>query len=167
MQGKTKKMKLSQNTKLAIYNKIVASLNVKDSGTIAKELQKKIDYVQPKWFVEFYKQTLKTCSKQGLSFITYKTDTIGSFRHYNFWVECEFFDTQECKQLFLLARQEVEQIKEDLKKLKESIFAVNTDKAFLVVFPQWEQQLNESLPTRKVNMPAIAMDVSFLDKYKK
>nr|DAP74752.1 MAG TPA: hypothetical protein [Caudoviricetes sp.] len=160
-------MKLSQNTKLAIYNKIVASLNVKGFGTIAKELQEKIDDVQPKWFVEFYKSTLKICSKQGLSFTTYKTDTIGSGQYYHFWVEYEFFDAQECKQLFLLARQEVEQIKEDLKKLKESILAVNTDKAFLVVFPQWEQQLNESLPTRKVNMPAIAMDVSYLDKYKK
>lgn len=36
-------MKLSQNTKLAIYNKIVASLNVKGFGTIAKELQEKLD----------------------------------------------------------------------------------------------------------------------------
>lgn len=160
-------MKLSQNTKLAIYNKIVASLKVKGFGTIAKELQEKLDDVQPKWFVEFYKSTLKTCSEQGLSFTTYKADTIGSDRYYHFWVEYEFWGTQECKQLFLLARQEVKQIKEDLKKLKESILAVNTDKAFLVVFPQWEQQLNESLPTRKVNMPAIAMDVSYLDKYKK
>jgi len=159
-------MKLSQNTKLEIYNKIVASLNVKGFGTIAKELQEKIDDVQPKWFVEFYKSTLKTCSEQGLSFTTYKTDTIGSGRYYHFWVEHEFFNSQRCKQLFLLARQEVDQIKEDLKKLKESILAVNTDKAFLIAFPQWEQQLNKSLPTRKVNMPAIKMDVSYLDKYK-
>ena len=158
-------MKLSKQVKENIYSKIIKAHDIKNAHQIGKELQDEIDKEQPLWFVEWYKSTLEKATGQKLNFYTYVSVTIG-YSSVSLWVEVDFLKSKRCKALIDKARSTADEIIRDLKNLKDTILSVDTDKAFLIIFPQWESQLLESLPPRKAGLPATPADVSYLDKYK-
>lgn len=159
-------MKLSTKTKENIYYKVLKTLDIKQASQYAEELQEQIDKEQPKDFVEFYKSTLKRIQGQRIAFTTFIQVELGRLYFYLF-VDYDFVQSDRYKEMVSKVQSEIAATNLDLKKLKETILAVSTDKAFLVMFPQWEQQLLESLPVRTVNLPTTVADVSYLDKYKK
>lgn len=158
-------MKLSKQVKEVIYFKIVNTLNIKKARQFAEELQVDIDKEQDQKFVKFYKSVLKQMQGQRLTFASHVGCRL-QHNIFNLFVDADFYNSNRFNELVSKAQQELRQIENDLKQLKETILSVDTDKTFLTMFPQWEKQLLDSLPKNKIKLPATIADVSYLDKYK-
>lgn len=159
-------MKLSAKTKETIYYKVLKTLDIKPASQYAEELQEQIDKEQSKDFVEFYKSTLKRIQGQRVSFRTLIQVNLDNY-YADLFVEDDFARSERFKEMTNKVKEEIRTVNLDLKQLRETILAVDSDKSFLILFPQWEPQLLESLPMRTVNLPTTVADVSYLDKYKK
>lgn len=159
-------MKLSKQVKEVVYFKIVNTLNIKKARQFAEELQVDIDKEQDQKFVKFYKSVLKQMQGQRLTFASHVGCRL-QHNIFNLFVDADFYNSNRFNELVSKAQQELHQIENDLKQLKETILSVDSDKTFLTMFPQWEKQLLDSLPKNKMKLPATVADVSYLDKYKK